>query len=125
MPLLPTPGRRNNPELMDSAGLPLEEVEEAYRVLRRVNRQFFGSLRSLRAEVVRFLSEDGRPGAVSLLDVGSGSGDIPHAAREILASRGCMATSIVLDLDPTALSLAVPLGLPRVRGDALRLPFPD
>ena len=32
------PRRRNRPELMDAPGLPPDEVADAYRVLRRVNR---------------------------------------------------------------------------------------
>jgi hypothetical protein len=56
-----TPARRDAPELMDAPGLPAPEVAEAYRVLRRVNRQFFGSLRSAGRELDRLLDEGRRP----------------------------------------------------------------
>ncbi len=118
-----TPTRRGEPELMDAPGLPEAEVEDAYRVLRRVNRQL-GNLRAIRAEFRRFLREDvpDSPG-FSTLDVGSGSGDIPEALRE-LAPAGS-ARLLALDRDPTAVAAARRLSPDVVQGDALRLPFAD
>ena len=121
-----TPGRRHNAELMDAPGLPRAEVEDAYRVLRRVNRQFFGGRRPMICELDLFLREDRpTPGPVSLLDVGSGSGDLAALARDLLRSREYDPRALVLDLDPTALTLARADGLVAVRADALRLPFAD
>ena len=119
------PGRRDEPELMDAPGLPEAERAEAYRVLRRVNRQL-GNLRSMGRELDRFLDED-HPGTgvVSILDVGSGSGDIPRALRDRLAARGLGVTVLALDRDPTANTLAAGLDLAAVRGEALRLPLAD
>ncbi len=112
---------------MDQPGLPEAEVAEAYRVLRRVNRQL-GNLAAMRRELRRSVAEDcagrGRPG-LSILDVGSGSGDIPAALRNDLGKRGVAARVLALDRDPTALALATRLDLAAVRGDALRLPFAD
>jgi len=120
-----TPARRDEPELMDRPGLPEAEVAEAYRVLRRVNRQL-GNLRAMRREVRRFLDEDRPgPGPVSVLDVGSGSGDIPLALRGLPEARGYRTIVIALDHDPTAIALAGRLPVGAVRGDALRLPFAD
>jgi SAM-dependent methyltransferase len=110
---------------MDSPGLPAAEVTDAYRVLAQVNRQFFGSGRSLRWELARFcdqLSPTG-PGRVSLLDVGSGSGDLPLSARRYLAVRGIACSALSLDRDDIALGLAHGSGLSAVRADALALPF--
>ncbi len=104
---------------MDAPGLPENEVAEAYRVLRRVNRQL-GNLRSLRREVDRLIAEEG---LAHVLDVGSGSGDIPRALVDRLPTQ---TTVITLDRDPTAVGLARRSGLNAVvRGDALRLPFAD
>ena len=118
-----TPPRRHDPELMDAPGLPEAEVEDAYRVLGRVNRQL-GNLRSVRAEFRRFLRED-VPGASGLigLDVGSGSGDIAEAIQRLSPTNpvGVMA----LDRDPTAVASARRRSLSVVQGDALRLPFDD
>src|SRR4051794_36875747 len=106
-----TPRRRSEPELMDAPGLPEAEVAEAYQVLRRVNRQL-GSLRSMRRELQRFLDED-RPGprGVTILDVGSGSGDIPRALRDHLEARDVKVMALALDRDSTAVALASRLGL--------------
>lgn len=121
-----TPVRRDEPEMMDSPGLPVAEVADAYHVLQQVNRQFFGSRRSLGRELDRLLDED-RAGAqhLSALDVGSGSGDLAHALRDRARARGVALSALTLDRDPTALALATRLGLPAVRGDALRLPCAD
>ncbi len=123
MPRPWTPSRRDDPELMDAPGLPDAEVIEAYEVLRRVNSQL-GNLRSVRREVGRVLSEDGPRGekGLSVLDVGSGSGDIPGALVKWLPGN---ATVLSLDRDPMAVALARRSGLNVVRGDALRLPFAD
>lgn len=119
-----TPRRRHDPELMDAPGLPAPEVAEAYRVLRRVNRQL-GNLRTLRAEFHRWLAEDRPEAPVTLLDVGSGSGDLAADLRGMAEARGQAARAVALDLDPVALRLAAGGGLEVVRADALRLPFPD
>jgi ubiquinone/menaquinone biosynthesis C-methylase UbiE len=126
MPWSWTPPRRDIPELMDAPGLPEAEVAGAYRTLRRVNRQL-GNLSSLRREFDRFLDEDRPdPGAVSALDVGSGSGDLAAALREVLDRRGMAGRVVALDRDPTAVALARRSPhLAVVRGDALRLPFAD
>ena len=118
-----TPHRRDEPELMDAPGLPEAEVEDAYRVLRLVNVQL-GNLRTIRREFLRFVREDvaDRPD-VSVLDVGSGSGDIPEAIRGMLPGR--LVRVLALDRDPTAVASARRRSLSVVRGDALRLPFAD
>lgn len=121
-----TPERRDQPELMDEPGLPDAEVADAYRVLRFINRRL-GNLRSLRRELERSLRDDPfEDGArISLLDVGSGSGDVPAALAEWLARRGVAVTPVALDRDPMAAFLAAKGGVAVVRGDALRLPFPE
>jgi 2-polyprenyl-3-methyl-5-hydroxy-6-metoxy-1,4-benzoquinol methylase len=117
--------RASIPELMDAPGLPPDEVAAAYRVLRRVNRQFFGANRVLRRELDRWRREDPEIGdAPSLLDVGSGSGDLPELARRHQATRGMRLYAVALDRDPVAARLARESGS-CVRGDALRLPFRD
>ena len=121
------PDRRDAPELMDAPGLPEDEVAAAYRVLRRVNRQL-GNLGSMRREVARMLREEGvcdRPGTLSVLDLGSGSGDIPRDLADVLNARVGGTTVVAVDRDPTAVTLARRAGLTVVRGDALRLPFAD
>ena len=122
----PVPDRRDTPELMDAPGLDPIEVAHAYRLLEKINRQFFGSLGSAGRELDRFADEDMlNYKSATILDVGSGSGDIPAALRDRLGRRGVSSTALALDRDPTALALAAGLGLPCLRADALRLPFAD
>lgn len=116
-----TPERRDAPELMDAPGLPDAEVEDAYRILRRVNKQL-GNLGALRVEFRRFLAEVGPDAApLSILDVGSGSGDLPLDLKG--RAPGRLAGVLALDRDPTAVLASRRRGLLAIRGDALRLPF--
>ncbi len=118
-----TPDRRDDPELMDAPGLPEAEVEDAYRILRRVNRQL-GNLRTIRREFRRFVREDIRgSSSITVVDVGSGSGDIPIAIREMVSDRTIQV--MALDRDPTAVASARRQSLNVVQGDALALPFAD
>ena len=118
-----TPDRRDEPELMDFPGLPEDEVEDAYRVLRRVNRQL-GNLRTIRREFLRFVREDPVGHAeIRVLDVGSGSGDIPEAIGWMLPDR--LVQVVALDRDATAVASARRRALDVVQGDVLRLPFAD
>src|SRR6516164_889488 len=118
-----TPDRRDDPELMDAPGLPEAEVEDAYRVLRLVNTQL-GNLRTIRREFLRFVREDiADSSAITALDVGSGSGDIPAAIQQMLPGRAIEV--VALDRDATAVASARRRSLSVTRGDALRLPFDD
>ena len=122
-----TPARRHDPELMDEPGLPPAEVAEAYSVLRRINRQL-GNRATILREVSRFAAEEvprspGRP--LTILDVGSGSGDLPEAIQVDLARDSVDARVVAIDHDPVAARESARLGLLSTRGDALRLPFAD
>jgi SAM-dependent methyltransferase len=118
-----TPVRRDDPELMDAPGLPEAEVEDAYRVLRRVNKQL-GNLRTIRLEFLRFLREPSTTGSkLTVLDVGSGSADL---SRALLGIRpGLDLRVIALDRDAIAVASARRGDLEVVQGDALRIPFAD
>jgi ubiquinone/menaquinone biosynthesis C-methylase UbiE len=120
-----SPARRDEPELMDAAGLAEDEVADAYRVLRRVNRQL-GNQHTMERELRRYLREEPREAeAVTILDVGSGSGDIVGALGERLGARRVRVSAVALDRDSIAVKLARGRGIRAVRGDALRLPFAD
>ncbi len=120
-----TPTRRQDHELMDAPGLPPEEVGDAYATLRRVNRQL-GNNRSMDLEIRRCLMEiKVEPtDRLTILDVGSGSGDIPLRLRDRFSSQ-VQVNALALDRDPTANQLSSKNDLPTIRGDALRLPFAD
>src|SRR4029079_13832156 len=99
------PARRDEPELMDAARLDEDEVCDAYRVLRRVNRQL-GNQHTMERELRRYLEEEPRGGeALTVLDVGSGSGDIVGALRERLEARRVRLDAVALDRDALAARL--------------------
>ncbi len=110
---------------MDAPGLPEAEVAEAYRVLQKVNRQL-GNRRTILHELRRFLAEPPAPDSpLSILDVGSGSGDLPDAIRSELAARSIPGVVLTLDRDPIAAAESNRIGLHSALGDATRLPFAD
>ncbi|HEU5116764.1 MAG TPA: methyltransferase domain-containing protein [Isosphaeraceae bacterium] len=119
--------RRYDPELMDEPGVDPEERAEAYAILRRVNRQFFGGIPVLRRELTRWLAENPRPAGASvrILDVAGGSGDLAAEASEWLSRQGLNVTAFVVDLDPTALGLARGNGLRAFQANALKLPLAE
>jgi len=119
------PARRDEPELMDADGLAEDEVSDAYRVLCRVNQQL-GNRHTMERELRRHLDEEPRGGeALTILDVGSGSGDIVGALEKWLESRRVRVSALALDRDAIAAKLARGRGVRAVRGDALRLPMAD
>ncbi len=119
--------RRYDPELMDQPGVDPDERADAYAILRRVNRQFFGGIPVLRRELKRWLRENPRPAGapVRILDVAGGSGDLAAEAAEWLSRQGLTVTASVVDLDPTALGLARANGLRAFQANALKLPLAD
>jgi ubiquinone/menaquinone biosynthesis C-methylase UbiE len=104
--------RSDELELLDVQTPPRRELERVAGYLAFVNRWLGGT-----DAVARRLRE--MSGIVSLLDVGAGAADIPLALR----LRFPALKPIAVDLSPGLLALAE--GLPRVRGDARRLPFRD
>jgi ubiquinone/menaquinone biosynthesis C-methylase UbiE len=83
----------------------------------------FGGLNSAIAELREALKEV--PLSATLLDVGSGLGDIPHKARDVARREGIDLTTIGLD-SALELSLASRGSITLVVcGDGLKLPFAD
>jgi hypothetical protein len=105
--------RATTPELLD-LGVPDEEAARSLRDLRRVNR-WLGGRRSLLRAVRPFLAEGGR-----LLDVGSGSADLPG---EVVARLPAAVTAVAVDVKLLHLRDA-PRTVRRVVADARHLPFP-
>ncbi len=110
--------RKVESELLDSdCGTPVE-IAAALSDICRVNRWFGGVSTSQR--LVQRVVDESALRRVELLDVGSGSGDVPLAIASRLNRRG-------VHLCPTLLDRSA-AHLPRVPatvvGDALHLPFP-
>jgi SAM-dependent methyltransferase len=117
-----TPARRRGVELLDEPG-----VDPAVRLrsLRDVARSnaLFGGRRAVLLDVERALRECG-PRA-SLLDVGTGLGDVPDAARRLAGRLGIRLTAVGLDVAEELARAARAHTGAAVCGDAFRLPFAD
>jgi ubiquinone/menaquinone biosynthesis C-methylase UbiE len=121
-----TPRRDDRVELLDDGVGSDEDVERNLNDLRRINR-IFGATRLILSAVDRCLDRtDTRD--ISLLDVGTGSADIPHEILQWCNSRGIAATVASLDLSErnlrvTKSKLGVGAGVELIRADARLLPF--
>ncbi|MFL5608174.1 MAG: methyltransferase domain-containing protein [Gemmatimonadaceae bacterium] len=117
-----SPRRRRDHEHLDDPGIDPALRERSLRDVRRSN-STLGGARAVLSEVRRQLPTLGA--AATLLDVGTGLGDIPARARALAARRGVALTTLGVD---EAASLArVTHGLldGTACADARRLPFPD
>ena len=117
-----SPSRRRDFEHLDDPGIDPTLRERSLRDVRRANAAL-GGAHAVLCEVARQLSALGSAG--TLLDVGTGLGDIPARARALAARRGVTLTALGVD---EAASLArVTHGMldGSACADARRLPFPD
>lgn len=123
------PARREEPELLDADAHDPAELAANFRDIRRVNRLLGGvatSLRHLPALVDAVPA--GRP--VTILDLATGSADIPLAVLRWARNRNRRVEIIASDVDPAILDLARQhaAGHPRItfaRHDARDVPLPD
>src|SRR5688572_23346486 len=118
-----TPPRVRGTEYLDSPDVAPSVVQRSLRDVARSN-ALFGGTRAVLSELRPvFANAAGRQ--LTLLDVGSGVGDIPKAARELAHRRGVQLVTVSLD---GSLALAAPSrarGNLALCGDALSLPFAD
>lgn len=120
---LPVPGRRDEAELLDDPARVAADLPANLADIRRLNRWFGGT-----SAVLRYLeSLVPADGVTSLLDVATGSADIPLAVYRWSEARGRVVRIDALDLHEDVLKEArrvigpLPIGLHH--GDALALPF--
>lgn len=124
-----TPARRRGTEILDD---PSHDPALAVRSLRDVAKAnlLFGGrhaiTRELRALMARACDGNGiGPDRLSLLDIGTGLGDIPASAVRVARKHGVALDTIGLELAPTLARAARPACTAAVVGDALQLPFAD
>ena len=112
--------RRVTAELLDDdLGSP-QEIASSLRDLRHIN-DWFGGTRTTTALMHR-VARRARLSKLSVLEVGSGRGDVPLAAQRSLARRGIEVQVTLLDRLWSHLPGS---GTASVSGDAMRLPFRD
>ena len=121
-----TPKRIYEEELLDAGEGTDDDVARSLSDLRRVNR-FLGGRRVLLRALSSCL-QDTSLDQVSLLDVGTGSADIPMAVAESCKARGLETFIAAVDISERNLRisrerLGVSSEVHLVRADSLRLPF--
>ena len=108
-------------ELLDDPQADPATVRSALQQIAQSNR-WFGGTAAARAGLRMAL--EGRPaGAYSLLDIGTGAGDLPHDLARWAGRRGVRLTTFGVDQHPAAGTLAAATGLPIALGCAGDLPF--
>jgi SAM-dependent methyltransferase len=117
-----TPSRRRGVEILDAPDVDPELVKRSLADVARAN-ALFGGTSSALDELGNALQEV--PREATLLDVGTGLGDIPCRAREQARRNGVELTTIGLDSAAELASASRPSVDFAVCADALRLPFAD
>lgn len=113
--------RRPTEELLDTdAGTP-KEIADSLVDLRHIN-QWFGGVSTTQRMIERVAARTGLH-KLSVLEVASGSGDLPALIESQLARRN-LALNITL-LDRAATHLKTAPSFTRVAADVFALPFPD
>ena len=116
------PRRRRGVERLEEPGVDGTLLRRSLADVARANR-LFGGTRAVLAELEPLLHE--LPRQATLLDVGTGLGDIPARAVATAGRHGVRLTTIGLDgAEPLALASRARVSAATC-GDARRLPFPD
>jgi SAM-dependent methyltransferase len=119
-----TPRRRRGEEFLDDPAIEPRTRLRSLRDVARANALFGGASAAL-AEVQRVASAYGAA-RLTLLDVGTGAGDIAAAARERSRAGGVTLVPLVVDRAEILLGPArANAGVTPVCADALHLPFDD
>lgn len=108
-------------ELLDDPAADPAAVRESLRNIARSNR-WFGGAQALRWALGRALAGVPRGTTLTLLDIGTGSGDLPRAAAAWGARRGLTIVPIGLERSRVAAALARERGVPTVVACASALP---
>jgi 2-polyprenyl-3-methyl-5-hydroxy-6-metoxy-1,4-benzoquinol methylase len=109
-------------ELLDDPGADPVIVTESFRNLARSNR-WFGGAAAVRYGLAQVLPAGAAGTTLTLLDIGTGVGDLPRSAAKWAARRGVRLAGVGLERSRVAAGLARRGGLPSVVGCAGALPF--
>jgi SAM-dependent methyltransferase len=121
-----TPARRRGAEYLDDPSLDPSVATRSLQDVARANR-LFGGQRAVLTELEGHFRTARARGATSLrlLDVGTGLGDIPRAARTAAERHGLVLHTVGLEVTPPLARAAVAGAQQSVCGDARCLPFAD
>jgi hypothetical protein len=111
-------------ELLDDPAADPATVAESLRNIARANR-WFGGASALRFGLDRGLAGLPRGSTISLMDLGTGLGDLPRAAVRWGAARGIRVVPLGLELNRSAARLARATGLVTTVGCAGAPPIRD
>lgn len=116
------PTRRRGIELLDDPAIDPRIVTRSMSDVARAN-SILGGTRAAMSELRSVLAD--LPRVATLLDVGTGAGDIPERACRDAAKAGVTLWTIGIDLAEPLVQMHRDRHGAVVRGDALRLPFGD
>ena len=127
-----TPARRRGVEILDGPDVDARVRVRSISDVALANR-LFGGTHAVLAELDRVLVADGWPSQpappgprrITLLDVGSGVGDIPERAMRLATRRGARLDCTAMDADETLARTCRARGSTPACGDARALPFAD
>src|SRR3954451_9568305 len=105
-PLLPTPPHRDTPELLNMPGtVPAGTLAHNLRDIRRVNR-FAGGTAVVLRHMPELLADVPRGTSITLLDIATGSGDIPRALVRWGRRKGFDVRVLATDVSENILAVA-------------------
>ena len=111
-------------ELLDDPAADPAAVAQSLRNIARSNR-WFGGAAALRFGLQQTLGSVPRGSTLSLLDLGTGQGDLPRAAVRWGVARGIRFQPVGIELNRVAAALASQAGVPTALGCAGAPPFRD
>jgi SAM-dependent methyltransferase len=111
-------------ELLDDPAADAARVRESLGNIARAN-WWFGGVAAVRLGLARALEGVPAGSAFTLLDVGTGAGDLPRAAVAWAAARGIRIDALGIERHPAAARLARRNGLATLLADGGALPLAD
>ena len=117
--------RVDEPEEIDDSTQPFAELERSMRDVALTNR-LFGGTQTMLHHVARLLQDVPAGTSIRILDIATGSADIPRALQVWGQKRGLNLTIVAVDNHAGMLQLARKMAadIHLVQADALALPFP-